>query len=112
MQKGEPGGSPFCRFTLAVCEAAPILLRWFRERHAPHARCDQLVVCSKPGGVIRLFPWPAELTNTVYAGAAFNTRGKMSKENLRETLWKRITSQTVIRGAGRGPQMISPCETG
>ena len=61
-KKGSQAAPLFVVFCWVASEASPVMLRRFRERRAPHARCDQLGVCSKPGGVITLFPKLGELT--------------------------------------------------
>ena len=59
------GRLPFLSsFAVSAAKERIFLLRRFRRRRAPHARCDQQVICSKPGGVIRLFPWLVELTTS------------------------------------------------
>jgi len=43
------------------------------------------VICSKPGGVIRLFPWLDELTTFMYAAA---------KDNASETIAKNLANKS------------------
>jgi hypothetical protein len=50
-ENGKPEGSPFCFFAGVVSEA-PRVTRGVSGRRAPRERCDQLVLRSKPGGVM------------------------------------------------------------
>src|SRR5882724_703007 len=74
MQNGEPGGSPFLLFSLCRPRSPRITARVSRERRAPHARCDQLVFRSKPGGVIPPLSVASELTLWIYPRATRNAR--------------------------------------
>src|SRR5439155_19512474 len=74
-----------------------------------------LVICSKPGGVIRLFPWLDELTASIYAAVKDNASETIAKnlaDNPADGCLKkrRVSSQTVIHAAGRGRRRTSRCE--
>ena len=100
-KKGSQAAPLFVLLRWVVSEASPVVLRWFRERHAPHARCDQLVICSKPGGVISLFPWLVELTFRVYACVAANSREIFKGKNTKRLLWKSYFTKSDSRSWSR-----------
>src|SRR5258705_1471535 len=63
----------FAIFALSTAKLA-LNCASFAGRRAPHARCDQLVFRSKPGGVIPPLSVASELTSRIYARAKRNAR--------------------------------------
>ena len=71
---GSQAAPRFCYFRFVVLAARALLREFSRERRAPHARCDQLVFRSKPGGVIPPLSVASELTPSIYPRATRNAR--------------------------------------